>query len=211
MTARRVFGTVSVVVLLVGLGWLAPVGRVDAHCDTMDGPVVKAAQVALEKGSVTPVLKWVKPAQEAEIRAAFQKTLAVRKLGREASDLADKYFFETLVRLHREGEGAPYTGLKPAGTVEPVVAASDKALETGSVEDLTREITQLIAEGIRHRFAETAEKKQHADENVAAGRQFVEAYVEFVHYVERLHTDAIGPAGHAAPAEKAAAPGGHQH
>jgi len=211
MTAKRVFGITSVVVLLVGVGWLAPAGRVDAHCDTMDGPVVKTAQAALEKGNVAPVLKWVKPPQEAEIREAFQKTLAVRGLGREARDLADKYFFETLVRLHREGEGAPYTGLKPAGAVEPVVAASDKALEAKSVEELTREITQLIAEGIRHRFTKTMETKQHADENVAAGREFVEAYVEFVHYVERLHTDATGPAGHAAPAEKSSEPSGHQH
>jgi hypothetical protein len=132
-------------------------------------------------------------------------------LGPEARSLADKYFFETLVRLHREGEGAPYTGLKPAGAVEPVVAASDKALEAGSVDELTQEITQLIAEGIRHRFTETMEKKQHADENVAAGREFVEAYVEFVHYVERLHTDATGPAGHAAQPEKASEPSGHQH
>jgi hypothetical protein len=76
---------------------------------------------------------------------------------------------------------------------------------------LTREITQLIAEGIRHRFTETVEKKQHADENVAAGREFVAAYVEFVHYVERLHTDATGPAGHAASAERPSEPGGHQH
>ena len=211
MTTKRVFAITSIMVLLVGVGWLAPVGRVAAHCDTMDGPVVKTAQAALEKGNVTAVLKWVKPAQEAQVREAFQKTLAVRGLSREAKDLADKYFFETLVRLHREGEGAHYTGLKPAGAVEPIVAASDKALEAGSAEELTREIAQVVAEGIRHRFTETVEKKQRADENVAAGREFVAAYVEFVHYVERLHTDATGPAGHAAPAEKAGEPGGHQH
>jgi hypothetical protein len=211
MTARRVLTITGVTILLIGAGWLLPAGRLEAHCDTMDGPVVKTAQAALEKGNITPVLKWVKPAQEAQVRAAFQKTLAVRGLGPEARDLADKYFFETLVRLHREGEGAPYTGLKPAGAVEPVVAASDKALEAGSVEELTKEVTQLVAEGIRHRFTETMEKKQHADENVAAGREFVEAYVEFVHYVERLHTDATGPAEHAAQAERPGEPAGHQH
>ncbi len=210
MTTKRVLGIASVMALLVGVGWLLPPARAEAHCDTMDGPVVKTAQAALEKGNVTPVLKWVKPAQEAEVRAAFQRTLAVRALGKEAKDLADRYFFETLVRLHREGEGAPYTGLKPAGAVEPVVAASDKALEAGSVEELTREITRLVAEGIRHRFAETTEKRRHADESVIAGREFVEAYVEFVHYVERLHTDATVAAGHVAPAEKAAEPSGHR-
>jgi hypothetical protein len=208
MMAKRVLGITAIAILLIGIGWLVPAGRLDAHCDTMDGPVVKTAQAALEKGDVTSILKWVRPQQEAEVREVFKKTLAVRGLGKEAKELADKYFFETLVRLHREGEGAPYTGLKPAGAVEPVVAASDKALDAGSADELTKEITQLVAEGIRHRFAETMGKKRHADESVAAGREFVEAYVEFVHYVERLHTDAAVQADHGAETEK---PGGHQH
>jgi len=177
----------------------------------MDGPVVKTAQAALEKGDVSPVLRWVKAEHEAEIREAFGKTLAVRRLGKDAKDLADRYFFETLVRLHRQGEGAPYTGLKPAGAVEPVVAASDKALETGSVEELSHHIAQLVGEGIRHRFAETVEKKEHAEESVAAGREFVRAYVEFVHYVERLHADATSPASHEPGAETPASTAGHQH
>jgi hypothetical protein len=211
MTARKLLRLVGIMVLVVDVRWLASVGRVDAHCDTMDGPVVQTAQAALEKGDVTPVLKWVKAPQEAEVREAFRQTRAVRALGKGAKDLADKYFFETLVRLHRQGEGAPYAGLKPAGAVEPVVAASDKALEAGSVDELTKEITRLVAEGIRHRFAATVEKKKHAEESIAVGREFVEAYVEFTHYVERLHADAIGPAGHAAQAEKTGTQTGHQH
>ena len=55
-----------------------------AHCDTLDGPVVMAARAALEKGDVTPVLKWVKKENEEEIRALFKKTLAVRSKGAEA-------------------------------------------------------------------------------------------------------------------------------
>jgi hypothetical protein len=211
MTARRLVGIVVVAVVSIGVGWLAPVGRVAAHCDTLDGPVVKAAQAALEEGDVRPVLKWVQPGHEGEIRETFKKTLAVRTLGSDARDLADRHFFETLVRLHREGEGAPYTGLKPAGTVEPVIAAADRALETGSVDDLASRIAHLVAEGIRHRFAETMEKKRHAAESVAAGREFVQAYVEFTHYVERLHTDATTEAAHEPAAAGAGAHGKHQH
>jgi len=211
MTAKKVLGIAAITMLVMGTGWLGPVERVYGHCDTMDGPVVKTAQAALNKGDVTPVLKWVKSEHEAEIRDAFKKTLAVRRLSPEARDLADGYFFETLVRLHRAGEGAPYTGLKPAGQVEPVIAASDKALETGSVEELTPEIVKLVSDGIRRRFAETMETKKHADENVVAGRQFVGAYVEFVHYIERLHVDALGQAGHHAESETTAEPAGHQH
>lgn len=209
MRTKRHSALVPAMALLVGMGWLGPVGRTYGHCDTMDGPVVKTAQAALEKGDVTPVLKWVQPPSEAEIREAFKKTLAVRGLSPEAKDLADRYFFETLVRLHRQGEGAPYTGLKPAGQVEPIVAASDKALDSRSAEDLTQEIVGLVSAGIRRRFVETLERQRHADESVAAGREFVRAYVEFTHYVERLHTDAVGSAGH--QAETTPEPEGHRH
>ncbi len=211
MGTRRLMGIAFVAGLAIVVGWPAPAGRVEAHCDTMDGPVVKTAQAALEKGDVTSILKWVKPEHEAHIRETFQKTLAVRGLGKDARDLADTYFFETLVRLHREGEGASYTGLKPAGAVEPVIAASDKALEAGSVDELSQEISRLVAEGIRRRFTEALEKKRHAEESVAAGREFVRSYVEFTHYVERLHTDATSPAAHEPAAEKPDAHDGHQH
>ena len=111
MNARIVMGAVMLFVL-AGLAVLLP-RAVFAHCDTMDGPVVAAAKAALEKGDVTPVLKWVAKDREGEIRTAFQKTLAVRSKGPEAKELAHMYFFETLVRIHRAGEGAPYTGLQP--------------------------------------------------------------------------------------------------
>lgn len=170
-----------------------------AHCDTMDGPVVAAARQALDRGELTPALKWVKPAQEKEIKAAFDKTMVVRRGGPQAKELADLYFFETLVRLHRAGEGAPYTGLKPAGTeLGPAVIGADQALESGSVETLVKLVSDQVAAGIRSRFAQAAQRKPHADQSVTAGREFVEAYVEFVHYVERLYLEAAGPAAHQA-------------
>lgn len=116
-----------------------------AHCDTLDGPVVQTARTALEKGDVTPLLKWVQADDEKEIRTAFQKTLAVRTKGAEAKELADMYFFETLVRIHRAGEGAPYTGLKPGEAVDPAIALADRALETGSVDKLVNVLWRLAA------------------------------------------------------------------
>jgi hypothetical protein len=180
-----------------------------AHCDTMDGPVVVAAKAALEKKDITPVLKWVKIEAEPEIRTAFAKTLAVRAKGAEARELADQFFFETLVRVHRAGEGAPYTGLKPAGTeLGPAVEGADKALESGDIEPVVKLVTSEVASGIRHRFTEAREKKAHAEHNVEAGREFVAAYVDYVHYVEGLHQAAQGGAPHAeghaaAPAHEA--------
>jgi hypothetical protein len=111
MTLRE---TLVAVVLLAAM--LASPPRAIAHCDTLDGPVVRDARAALEARDVTPVLKWVEAEKEPEVREAFRHALAVRALGPEARTLADRFFFETLVRVHREGEGEPYTGLKPAGT-----------------------------------------------------------------------------------------------
>ena len=166
------------------------------HCDTMDGPVIADAKKALGAGDVTPVLKWVNADHEKEIKDLFKKTLVVRKKGPEARELADMYFFETLVRVHRAGEGAPYTGLKPAGEVEPIVAASDKALESGNVDELVKRVIAAVEKGIRERFDNAVEKKKHADDSVEAGREFVEAYVVFVHYVEGIHQAVASQAGH---------------
>ncbi|MEW6586618.1 MAG: DUF6448 family protein [Nitrospirota bacterium] len=175
-----------------------------AHCDTLDGPVVKTAKAALEKSDVTPTLKWVKKENEAEIRDLFKKTLEVRSKGKEAQELADMYFLETLVRLHRAGEGEPYTGLKPAGVVEPAVVEADKALESGSVDNLVKFIIEAASKGIRERFNKAIEAKKHIDSSVEAGREFVEAYVQFTHYVERLHLDSATEAEHHHGASEAA-------
>jgi hypothetical protein len=185
-------------VILATLGlWISVVPRdALAHCDTLDGPVVATARTALDRGDVTPLLRWVRPGAEEGIKAAFQKTLAVRDKGAAEKELADMYFFETLVRIHRAGEGAPYTGLKPGAAIDPAVALADKALGSGSVDKLVDVLTNAMAKGIRERFTHAFENQKHADSSVAAGREFVESYVVFTHYVEGLHGLIKGGAAH---------------
>jgi hypothetical protein len=180
------------------------------HCDTLDGPVVTDAKAALAKGDITPVLKWIPAKEEAEVREAFAKTLAVRGKGREAQDLADTWFFETLVRLHRASEGAPYTGLKAAGVEEATIVAADTALANGKVDELVKLVVEKVEHGIRHRFEETSAKRKHAEHGVEYGRAYVAAYVDFIHYGERLYQDAANPPSHAHGGEGAAA-AVHEH
>jgi hypothetical protein len=157
------------------------------HCDSLDGPVVTLARKALETGNVNLVLPWVRPADEPETRHALDHALAVRSLGPRARELADTHFFETLVRLHRASEGAPYTGLKPAGTdLGPVVPAAEQALETGLLKQLVSRLTEAVRSGVHRRFQAARARKQFAVDNVAAGRDFVAAYESYVHYVEQL-------------------------
>jgi hypothetical protein len=184
----------SVLIVITGFFFIA--SNVYAHCDTLNGPVVETAKKALASGDVTPLLKWVNVGDEQLIRTAFQQTLEVRQLGDQARNLADMYFFETLVRIHRAGEGAPYTGLKPGAAVDPAVALADKALESGSVDKLVNILSEATAEGIRERFHLVLKAKKHADDSVAAGREFVESYVIFTHYVEGVHSMIKGTSEH---------------
>ena len=168
----------------LAFGWTA---SAFAHCDTLDGPVVAAARKALDTGNVNLVLIWVQKKDDADIRKHFEKTLAVRKVNAQARELADMYFFETLVRIHRSGEGAGYTGLKPAGKIEPSIAAADRSLETGKLEEVARLISKRMEQGLHRHFEDVMKKKKYNPNDVAAGRAFASAYVEFTHYVERLY------------------------
>lgn len=182
-----------------------------AHCDGLDGPVVGAARMALQTADLNRVLIWVRPDDIDEIRRAFNEALATRKLGPQAQELADRYFFETLVRIHRAGEGAPYTGLKPAGRdLGPAIPAADKAVETSSIDEVARLLSEAVRNGLHTRFHDLMAKKSFRTDDVTAGREFIESYVTFIHYIERLYKIAAEPAdvdGH----EKSVSGGAHQH
>ncbi|OGA48549.1 MAG: hypothetical protein A3F74_20150 [Betaproteobacteria bacterium RIFCSPLOWO2_12_FULL_62_58] len=181
-----------------------------AHCDGLDGPVVMLARKALDAGNVNLVLPWVQARDEREIRNAFEQALSVRRMGPAAKEMADRHFFETLVRIHRAGEGAPYTGLKPAGRdLGPAIPAADRALVDGSVEAVVTLVTDAVAEGIREYFQAAWRRKGFDPNDVTAGREYVEAYVPYIHYVERLYEAATKPAhGHHQESEESLA---HAH
>jgi len=183
-------------ILILSAAWAVPA---QAHCDTLDGPVVAAARKALDSGNVNLALVWVQKKDEAEVGAAFRKARNVRKASGEAKDLADTYFFETLVRVHRAGEGAPYTGLKPAGEVEPAIAAADQAIASGKLQPLGTLVAERMEKGLHGHFEQVMAKKRYSPDDVAAGRAYSSAYVEFVHYAERLYeaAEAMAPEHHA--------------
>jgi hypothetical protein len=204
--------TPTIILTVALLGWVPTTAL--AHCDALDGPVAKDARVALESQDVTPVVKWIATEKEGEIRDAFRRAVTVRALGGEARALADRFFLETLVRVHREGEGEPYTGLKPAGAaIDPGISAADEALEVGSVDPLAKMLSAKVDEGLRARYARAAEARAHAAESAERGREYVAAYAAFIHYAERIHADAGGVPAHAGhpAAPEAAGPSSDRH
>jgi uncharacterized protein DUF6448 len=183
---RRLF------LLVLAILIMTPVAA-NAHCDTLDGPVVKAARNALRTRNINFVLIWIRGKDESELKTAFRQTLIVRRLNRDARELADKYFFETVVRLHRAGEGEPYTGLKPAGIdLGPVIPVADKAIESQSATILLGLFGDGAKNEIAQRFSDVIRKKQFDQNDVAAGREYVAAYVSFLQYLERLYETKSG-------------------
>ncbi len=171
-----------------------------AHCDSEDGPIITSIRTALAGGDITPLLKWITPADEAQIKSLSEKVRALRVQSEEARPIADQLFMETFVRVHRAAEGAPFTGLKPAGSIPPILVAADQAMESGNVHTLADSVASAVRAGIIARFNHAHEQSKHKDESVAQGREFVEAYVTYVHFVEGLHEYLGKGESHARPA-----------
>jgi hypothetical protein len=173
-----------------------------AHCDSYDGPVIKDATKALETNNVNLVLKWITDEQEQEIIPLFNMTYNLKNGDKEVYAIVEKHFFETLVRLHRETEGAPYTGLKPAGTTKQIIQMTDNALAKGNVDDFLVNFNSHIDMVVREKYQKVAELDKVKDNSKEQGRAFVEAYVDYTHTVEALHDILEHGGGHAGHQEK---------
>lgn len=162
------------------------------HCDSLDGPVVTAARKALDLGDVELILPYVHEDGEAEVREAFDRAVKVRSLGPEAHEVADRWFFETAVRVHRAGEGAPFSGLKPVGLdVGPVIPAAEGALETEDSGELVDVLCQTIRTQVEHRHEHAMALRAHASEGVVAAGAYVEAMLGLQVWAHSVYKQAL--------------------
>ncbi|WP_237738956.1 DUF6448 family protein [Galbibacter marinus] len=158
-----------------------------AHCDSYDGPVIQDAFKALESDNVELVYKWISEDQEAEITSLFNKTLKYKNRDKEVYQLLEKHFLETLVRLHREGEGAPYTGLKPAGSTKQIIGLTDTAILEKDLPTLLNKLNKHIGKVIKEKYEKVAALYDVRDESPEKGRAYVAAYVDYTHTIEAIH------------------------
>jgi hypothetical protein len=190
-------GIASVILVLMFTVFSA--SQAFAHCDSYDGPVIKDALKAFKQNNVSLVLKWVNAEHEQEIRSLFDKTVKIKKTSdKEISQIIETHFLETLVRLHREGEGEPYTGLKPAGSVTPVIQMADASIENKSADVLVTKLKAHIEKDIREKYQLLQELSKTKDESVEKGRAYVAAYVSYTHTLEGLEGALKGHEGHSA-------------
>lgn len=158
------------------------------HCDSMDGPVVTAAREALEEEDFEAVAPFVAADYEDDLRDAFDFATKAWTQGVEARIVAERYFFETAVRLHRAGEGASYTGLKPAGLdVGPVIPLAVAALQQGSTGDLSAFLTDELQGRMASRFEDVLAHQEKAAESVEEARAYVRLELGFQVWSHHIH------------------------
>jgi len=157
----------------------------NAHCDTMDGPTVADGIKAMESNNINYVLKWVQPKYEQELTDKFNLSMQVKDLNPEAKELSEQYFFSELVRMHRAGEGAPFDGLKPHGTpIDEKVLAADQSLVVGNLSPMAGLMEDDKMPELTKRFDHAMALKNYDINDVAAGREYIEAYVQFFKFAE---------------------------
>jgi len=177
----------KLVVVIVSILTLFSSLTASAHCDSYDGPVIMDAYKALETNNVKLVLKWIPAEQEKEIISLFNKTYALKGQDKEVYEIVQKHFFETLVRLHREAEGAPYTGLKPAGSTIQIIQMTDNALAEDNIEGFIIKLDTHLNKIVREKYQKVADLMKVKDNSTAEGRAFVAAYVDYTHTIEAIH------------------------
>jgi hypothetical protein len=165
------------------------------HCDSLDGPVVTAARQALEAEQVAIVLPFVPEEGEDEIRAMFHAVVPVRALGGAAREVADRLFLETVVRVHRAGEGAPYTGLKPAGvSTGPVIPLAERAITTGSPAPVADFLAGELQGELERRLGQVKELAATKYRSRRDARNYVEAMLGFEVYTHHVYQALHAPA-----------------
>mgnify|MGYP006896876401 CR=1 FL=1 len=173
--------------ILMVLLFMFSTQNLTAHCDRENGPVAMAAKEALKTGDFEKIVIWVGEEQEQELEEKFRQSLAVYKQGGEAEQLSKQFFMETAVRLHREAEGMPFTGLKPASPNPPDIEAAENALETGDLDPVITLLSNKMEKETSISFQKAIEAKKNKEQGIASGREWVDNYVKYITYIHKLY------------------------
>ena len=159
------------------------------HPHSRNGPLMKAAQMALVTGNVNYVLLWVPEESENTLKNLLEKTCCERSARKNMQNRAIDWYFDTVNQFHSANKGALYPYLKPGGRDESLIAVKvERAIESGNFEEIIEIIPDTHAADVRERFHHVMDKSNFDRNNIAAGRAYVSAFIDFLTYVYTIRT-----------------------
>ena len=79
----------------------------------------------------------------------------------------------------------PFTGVKPSGTpIDDKILAVDKSIETGNLSALKGMVSADMLPELTERFEKVMSLRNFDVNNVEAGMEYIEAYVQFFKFAE---------------------------
>ena len=167
------------------------------HHDAVNAPDMKAAKMALETGNANYVLIWVPEESENKLKNLLEKTCCERSARKNMQNCAIDWYFDIVSRFYSANKGALYTCLKPGGLDESLIAVKvERAIETGNFEEIIGIIPDAHAADVRERFHHVMDKSNYDRNNIAAGRAYVSAFIDFLTYVHTIRTCIPGEENH---------------
>jgi len=157
------------------------------YCDTMDGPIVAAAELALEMENINYVLPFVKNEYETELKEAFNKSVTVRELSGEAAEIADYWFFETAVRLYMLGAGKPYSGIKQSGiNREHIILKAQDAVVNQDITTFETFLLDSLKEAIETKYEIAVSQQDYDVNDTQAARNYLNSLMDFVEFSNEI-------------------------
>ena len=152
-----------------------------------NGPVRKAAEMALVTGDADYVLLWVLKESENTLKNLLEKTCCERNSQKYVQNNSPDWYFETVNRLFERSWKTDFSGRDSGGFDEnPIVRMVQRAIESGEINELCRIVPQPERDDLMQRFIDLIHKRNYDLHNLAAGRAYVSAFLDFTGRVHNL-------------------------
>jgi hypothetical protein len=161
-----------------------------------NGPVMRAAKMALETGNADHILIWVPEESENTLKNLLEKTCCERTTQRKARNHSIEWYLQTINRLHSEYYRPHDLNISTKTPEErKTILLVERACETGNFDEIATVMQITSDEEIRQRFNDVLNKSNYDMDNIAAGRAYVSAFTDFIACINSLRSGSRREAG----------------
>jgi hypothetical protein len=158
-----------------------------------NGPVIRAAKMAMETGNASYILIWLPKEAENTLKNLLERTYCENRTRKNTQNHSIDWYFKSVNRLHSRYGWPDYPGMKFKETDEETIALMvERAFESGNFEEINSIIPLNHSGDARERFHKVMMKRNYSVDDIAAGRVYVSAFIAFIVYLHNLSSGSPG-------------------